>query len=114
MANSDFSIKAHDQLPALRVQLQTASDGAPVDLTNATSVKFIMTVTVGGATTISSAAVIENAVQGIVRYDWTAANTATPGQYLGEFEVTWTGGKKQTFPTGQYITIAINADLDNL
>lgn len=111
---ADFSIKAHDNLPALRVQLQTASDELPVDLTNATGVKFIMTATVGGATIISTAGVIENAVQGIVRYDWTTANTSTPGQFLGEFEVTWTGGKKQTFPTGSYITIAILADLDNL
>lgn len=111
---ADFKIKSHDTLPALRVQLQNERDQSLVDLTNATAAKFLMTRTVGGAIVVSAAAVIENAVQGIVRYDWIAADTATPGSFLGEFEITWTGGKKQTFPTGSYITIDVLADLDNL
>lgn len=111
---ADFEIKAHDTLPALRVQLLKEDDESIIDLTNAQSVRLIMTTAAGAAPLIAAGAVIEApTTAGIVRYDWTAVNTALPGEYLGEFEVTWVGGKKQTFPTGSYITISILADLDN-
>jgi hypothetical protein len=111
---ADFEIKAHDRLPSFRVQLMTDEDQPQiVDLTNAQSAKFIMTRTVGGAIVISAAAVIETpATLGILRYDWLAVDTAVPGEFLGEWEVTWVGGKKQTFPTGTYHSIAVLADLD--
>lgn len=110
---ADFDIKRNDQLPAIRAQLLMAETETPVDLTNALSVKFIMTRAVGETPKISSAGVMEVPLtSGIVRYDWTAVDTATPGEYLAEWEITWTGGKKQTFPTNSYHTIAIFADLD--
>lgn len=110
---ADFSIKRNDRLPAIRAQLMIAETEQPVDLTNALSVKFIMTTAVGAVPKISAAAVIEAPLTaGIVRYDWAAVDTAIPGEFLAEWEVTWTGGKKQTFPTGSYHTIAILADLD--
>jgi hypothetical protein len=110
---ADFEIKAHDRLPALRVQLQNESDESPVDLTNATSAEFIMSTAAGQVPKINAVTVMEDPrTQGIVRYDWAAVDTATPGSFIGEIEVTWTGGKKQTFPTSSYFTIAINADLD--
>lgn len=112
---ADFQIKAHDRLPAFRVQLQNEVDGSPVDLTNATGVKFIMVTDPARTATISATAVMETPLtQGIVRYDWAAVDTATPGKFLGEWEVTWTGGKKQTFPTQTYHTIEVLADLDNV
>lgn len=110
---ADFEIKRFDRLPAFRVQLQNEADGSIVDLTNATGAKFIMTTAVGAATAIAAAAVMEAPLtQGIVRYDWSATDTIVVGQFLGEVEITWTGGKKQTFPTSSYVTIAILADLD--
>lgn len=112
---ADFSIKAHDRLPSIRAQLMTESDELPVDLTGASGVRFIMTTAVGSASKVSAVAVIESPpTLGIVRYDWVAADTDTPGKYLGEWEVTWVGGKKQTFPTGSYHTIEVLADLDNV
>lgn len=111
---ADFAIKAHDRLPAIRAQLLSASDEQPVDLTAAQQVRFIM-VTQARAVIVNAVAVIEApATLGIVRYDWIAADTATAGSYLGEWEVTWTGGKKQTFPTATYHTIDVLADLDGV
>lgn len=110
---ADFEIKAHDRLPAFRVQLQNESDESPVDLTNATGIEFIMVTDPTRTIVINAIAVMEAPLtQGIVRYDWASVDTAAPGKFLGEWEVTWTGGKKQTFPTGSYHTIEVLADLD--
>lgn len=118
---ADFEIKAHDRLPSIRAQLLNAEDESPIDLTNAQSVSFIMTTAVGAVPKINALAVIETdntAVppitpkDGIVRYDWAAVDTALPGEFLGEWEVTWVGGKQQSFPTGSYHSISILADLD--
>lgn len=107
---ADFSIKAHDTKPSIQATL--ANGGNAVDLSTATGVKFIMATSPGGTVKINSAAVIADAAHGVVRYDWAAADTATPGSYQAEWEVTWSTGK-QTYPTLSYHTIDILADLDN-
>jgi hypothetical protein len=106
----DFTIKAHDTYPSIEATLFRGS--TPVDLTNASGVKFIMATAPGGTVKIQAAGVIVDAAIGTVRYDWLAADTATPGTYEAEWEVTWPTGK-QTFPTASYHEIAILADLDN-
>lgn len=107
---ADFTIKAFDRLPSIQATFSSA--GAPVDLTAATAVKFIMRPTSGGATKVNAAATIVTPTGGVVRYDWLAADTNTPGSFQAEWEVTWTGGKKQTFPTTTYHTVDVLADLD--
>lgn len=105
---SDFTLKANDRLPSIQATFTSA--GAPVDLTSATGVKFIMKS--GSTVKVNAAAVIVTPTAGVVRYDWLAADTATPGDYTAEWSVTWTGGKQQTFPTTTYHTVTILADLD--
>lgn len=107
---ADFAIKAHDRLPSIQATLSTA--GAPVDLTAATAVTFIMRPAAGGTVKVDAAATIVSAASGVVRYDWVAADTNTPGSYQAEWEVVWTGGRKQTFPTLTYHTVDVLADLD--
>lgn len=107
---ADFTLKAHDRLPSIQATLLTA--GASVDLTTATGVKFIMSTAPGGTPKVAAAAVIVDAVNGIVRYDWAATDTDTPGTFQAEWQVTWPGPKEQSFPTATYHTIAIVADLD--
>ena len=107
---ADFTLKAHDRLPSIQAALTTA--GAPVDLTGATGVNFIMKATQGNTVKVNAAATIVTAATGVVRYDWLAIDTDTPGSFQAEWQVTWTGGKKQTFPTLTYHTVDILADLD--
>jgi hypothetical protein len=102
---ADFTIKANDRLPSIQATLSA-------DLTTATSVKFIMKTIAGGTIKVNTTATIVTPASGVVRYDWLAIDTATPGSYQAEWEVTWTGGKKQTFPTLTYHTVDILADLD--
>lgn len=108
---ADFSIKANDRLPSIQATL--SSGGTPVNLTTATSVEFIMkTAPPGNTIKVNAVASIVTAASGVVRYDWAAVDTATPGSYIAEWEVTWTGGKKQTFPTLTFHSIDVLADLD--
>lgn len=108
---ADFTVKAHDRLPSIQATLSSA--GAPVNLTTASAVSFIMRPVKGNTVKINAPAVVVSATDGVVRYDWTSADTDTPGQYQAEWEVTWSGGKQQTFPTLTYHTVDVLADLDD-
>lgn len=107
---SDFTLKANDRLPSIQATLATAEQ--PVNLTTATGVTFIMRSRSGGPVKVNAPAVIVDAAAGLVRYDWEATDTNTPGSYEAEWEVIWSGGKAQTFPTLTYHTVDVLADLD--
>lgn len=102
-----FFIKRNDRLPPVTALLRGA-DNLPIDLTDATSIRFICTNGVDGAAVIESPP-----TDGRVRYDWGADETADAGQFNAEFEITWNDGRKQTVPNGQdeYIRVIITADL---
>jgi hypothetical protein len=109
---TDFFIKRRDRVPSISATL-IDSAGAPVDLTGAT-VKFVMSLSPGGGTpTLNVAAIMVSAPAGAVKYDWAVGDTAASGSYVAEWEVTYSNGKKQTFPGVGYNTISIADDLDN-
>ncbi len=113
---ADFTIKRNDLLPLLEAILKDADDN-PVDLTDATGVVFHMreedteTLKIDGV----DGAIDSNPQTGKVSFVWRWLDpdfdTDTSGIFLGEFEVTWTGGKIQTFPSQGYISIEIVDDL---
>lgn len=115
---ADWTIKAFDRLPSIQATLNA-------DLTTALGVDFIMRPAAGGTAKVNTAAVIVSSAPpvfdgtgkltsggSVVRYDWLAADTDTPGSYQAEWEVHWPGPKTQTFPTLTYHTIDVLADLD--
>ena len=106
---ADIQMKANDRLPTVQAQLFIG--GTPVNLTGAT-VTFIMRPKSGGAVKVNSSAVVVSAADGVVRYDWIAADTNTPGDFRAEWEVTFSDGKQQTFPTASHHTVQIVEDLD--
>lgn len=113
-ANADYVIKAHDLLPTFRARLASKLDPTKsVDLTNALSIRFIMKVT-DGAIKLNVPATFVDRINGVVEYAWVAGDTDATGNFLAEWQVTWPGGKPQTFPTTSYHTIAIVADLDGV
>lgn len=115
---ADYVMKANDLLPAIQGAASTA--GTPVNLTSATLIKFFMRaadanfqpVTTGTLKVNATATAVAPTTSGVLRYDWVVGDTAVPGNYVGEFQVTFPGAKPQTLPTTSYITITILADLD--
>lgn len=108
---TDFWWKRHDTSPAIQVQLLDSTN-SPVNVSGA-SVKFIMKLDGGVGPIVNAAASIINGASGIVAYTPIAADTATAGSYTAEWQVTFSGGGKQTFPDPGFNTVLITADLDD-
>ena len=122
MSTSVVYMKRHDTRPFLDVQLQDVDgNNLNVSAAIATEVKFTMkeidssTVVATGTCTILPAddQTQDNGYDGRVRYYWQAADTATAGEYLGEFQITYTNGDKMTVPTSGALAIVILEDYDN-
>jgi hypothetical protein len=104
-----FEIKANSTYPPIRGQVVTANK-EPLSLSGA-SVRFHMkdqadTIIVDAAASIESPS-----TDGIVRYDWEAADTSLAGTYCGEFEITLSSGKVLSVPKSRNIEIIIYEDI---
>lgn len=111
MANSlmTMSVKVGNTLPAVASVLYD-EDGTLADLTEVgTTVKFVMGREPGRQAKVDADAQITDAAAAEVQYNWTDADTDTPGVYSAEFEVHYPSGKIKSFPDGQYIIITILA-----
>lgn len=108
---SDFSIKSGNTAPAL---VSTLYDGdTPLNLTGAT-VRMKMRRVAGGPLTIDSpATIVGDPTLGTVSYQWVIADTSEVGDFEVEWEVTYVGGAKQTFPTEGYTTVNIEPTLSS-
>ncbi len=110
---ADYTIKQNDTEKKLEATLRDAADVA-VDLTGATIV-FSMRRLDDRTVVISKQTVtITNppGTDGKVEYPWKLSETATLGEYEGEFQVTFSGGGVQTFPNDRHIRIRIVDDID--
>lgn len=103
-----FYIKQNDTSPPLRAQLNDGDD-LPIVLTGS-SVRFHMR-TLAGVTVVDAAAAIITPTNGIVQYNWQAADTAAVNSYQAEFEVTYSDGTIETFPNNGYIRVEIIDDI---
>lgn len=104
-----FYIKRNDTSPSMLATLQDAS-GNEIDLT-AASVRFHLRPISSQTATVDGAATIVTALDGLVRYDWQAADTDTIGSYQAEFEVTYADATVETFPNDGYIRVEIISDI---
>ena len=109
---ADFYIKQNDLLPTLEAILQDIK-GNPVDLGPASGIVFHLREENGSTLKIKDGVVVvdANPATGKVTYSWINTDTDTNGIFLGEFEVTWAGAKKQTFPSRGYISVKVIDDL---
>ena len=107
-----FVIKRHARRPFLRMYVKD-QDGNAFDFTGAASVTFILSDS-SGALVFAKAGVIETPVtSGYLKYEWADGDTATAGEYRGEFDVLYAGGQKLTVPTKGNLLVKIYEDLDN-
>ena len=110
MAQPVFHIKQNDTSPSLEVFLQ--DDKGRIVSTTGGTVVFHMRLLSDLSSKISDGSVvIVNGAAGHVRYAFAAADTDTSGTYQGEFEVTFSNGKIETFPNDGYIKIVITDDV---
>lgn len=115
MAASIF-VKKDDTAPHVKASLLDAA-GNSVNIAGAT-VRFIMARKDDHSQVVVDAAASNKQVndgsdgsKGKVEYAWLAADTATSGSYVCEFEVAYSDGSVQTFPTKAYIEAMITDDL---
>ena len=109
--DADFTIKQNATRPVY-TQILTRIDGTIVDLTTATSVKFVMRAETGATAAVNAAAAINApATNGSVSYTFLATDTAIAGTYQVEFVVTYTGGAVEVLPGDGYYSVVIQPDL---
>ena len=101
--------KQNDTAPAIAEQLLDGA-GTPVVLTGA-SVKFMAWGQGDAAVKVNAAATITDAATGKVSYTPTALNTDTPGDYLVEWQVTFSGGAIETFPNADWQKVRVKDDI---
>jgi hypothetical protein len=110
-----FIIKQNDTRPRFVVPLMEqvgTEDEAPIDLTDATSVKFLMREKGdSGPPKVDDSADISDALTGEVTYTWATGDTDTVGEFEAEVEITWDDGGIETVPNASYWDITILDDL---
>lgn len=109
MSSPAFFLKVGDRLPPIEAILLDAG-GVAVDLTGAT-VDFVYR-KVGETTGVVRTATVVDAQTGKVKYDFVAADTTAAGLLDAEWQVTFTGGKKSTFPNHKHLRLQIISSLD--
>lgn len=105
---ADFELTVGDRLPALQVQALD-KNGMPVNLTGCT-VKFSMTEVGADVPTVDAAAVtVDDAVNGLMSYNWAIGDTDAAGVYKARFAVNDGTGKVQSVPQGDsFIEVKIS------
>lgn len=95
-----ITIVQGDTSPALRAKL-VGVNGAVQSLVGAQVRLTIRPQSGTGAPIVNDKLItIEDAAQGIVRYDWEAGDTANVCQCVARFRVTFGDGRQQSFPNG--------------
>lgn len=103
-------VKQGDRRPAAPATIKRGT--TVVDLTLATSVTFKMRHFNLAGLTVDAEANVLSAEDGTVEYRWIAGDTDLAGDYYAEWEVLWSDGTKETFPTIDYDIVHISGDLD--
>ena len=104
-----FYMKTNDTSPAIEAVLKDGN-GTVVSLIGA-SVNFHMRAIGATDETVNGEATVSDADGGVVYYQWNSVDTGVVGSFEGEFEVTYAGGEKETFPNNRHIEIEFTEDL---
>jgi hypothetical protein len=108
---TDFEIKSGGTAPPLRVSLLDGT--GPLNLSGAT-VTMSMRRADGGPLVLTDAAVqiVGDPTLGVVEYQWQPGDTATDGKYIVQWDVTFSNGAVQPFPTEGFTEVTIYPDLE--
>jgi hypothetical protein len=101
-----FIIKQGDTGPSLAANLVTPSQ-QPADLSGASVLFHMRNARSTTASVLTAAAVVVDAENGQVRYDWQTGDTDVAGDFEAEFQVTYADNTIETFPNSGYVNISI-------
>nr|WP_242025308.1 BppU family phage baseplate upper protein [Leptolyngbya sp. FACHB-36] len=101
-------LKQGDHLKPIRFHLFEVADKKkiPTNLTEAVSVKLLYWRN-SRAQQVARSLIVENPSDGILFYEWTKADTSTPGKYFAEIKVTFSSERIQTYPEQGYFEFTI-------
>jgi len=105
----EIYLKQNDTEPALEGQLVDAS-GNPVNLAGA-SARCLGRHAISQRVVIDGACYITDPASGVIRYEWSPLDTARPGVFQVEVEVTYGDGNRETFPNRGHIRLRIADDV---
>jgi hypothetical protein len=104
----DFELGQGDDKVPMQFTV-TDQYGAYVDLTGAT-IQWVWAPKNGGTTATTAAGSVSGTTPNTqAKYLWLAADTATPGNYEGVFEITLASTERITWPAGRKLQISIGA-----
>lgn len=107
----DLTVKQHDTFPAITAVLSDVN--GVMNLEGAVSVGLRMRSTkVAPIVVLEAACEILSASKGEVKYTWAEHDLDTPDTYNLEFEVEWSAGKFESYPTVGYLTVVVEPDLN--
>jgi hypothetical protein len=108
-----FYVKQRDTRPKVRATLKDGA-GNVVDVTGA-AVRFSLRHTSTGSLKVNrQMCATVSGTGGVVEYQWSAANgdTDIPGEYSGEFEVTFSDSTVQTFPNARQNRLLVHVETE--
>lgn len=107
---NEFKIKQNDTLPYLKYQVLNDIDGTKYQFDGDEEVKFFLRNENGVAIPLTGTASILDALTGKLQYIFTTVDTANPGFFEGEFQVT-KSGNILTIPQDRSLFIRIYDDI---
>lgn len=114
---ADAYVKQGDTWPALGevnpIILQAGPPGSevPINLTGAT-IKFLARkIDAPGTIIVGDCDIVSTPTLGQVKYQWEVGDTAVPGDYQFEFQITFGDGRVGTAPTEGYYELKITDDV---
>jgi len=104
-----------DTYPPYQAFLQQAGGASVLDLTAASSVRFIAKNTINTATTvvISGDMTIASAQQGFVTYAWGGSDLSWADTYDVQYRIHWQAGGYERVPNDSYDQFIVFPDLSN-
>jgi len=111
-----FEIRKDNRLPVYQVDALD-KDGNPIDLSSQTAIVFSMRDRATGTLKITAVAGSllvgeDGSTFNRMRYDWQAGDTDTPGEYEGQFTLTFSPGVTRSFPASEKQTLIIQVHDD--
>ncbi len=106
----DFTIKQSDVQPIFADTL-SYSNGEAANLEGATVAFQMRSLRAREALKLTGTTAIQTAKEGKVTFTPSAADTATPGDYVASWHVTLAGGETVTFPTAGYLWVQVEESI---